>query len=322
MRIRIWNAYASNNSGSYVIVGSFGKDVDVAAIATELQEVCRAHGRWMDEPGQNEASPLHEYARAKGVAVEPFGESEVQSDAWPDSWDGRSEDPDDPAVWAAGTQLFIHSPYTVSLPRVFGQLIYQLGGAVFSHENHAHDALVTRCSFYWPYKLEGTQERRRDFLAELCADGGPLARFCSGHHWPAWRSPAGHIPYVELAAVLDHLPEGSKALHELAEAHAANASFRIMEALDPQDPCSFFRDKIEARESGLRVEVTDLGGTKVRVRSIMAEYRQHSRDPAMPERPLVLFADGAFPPVARHAAGRLEEAGASCRLVEVTRDGP
>ena len=46
MRIRIWNAYASNNSGSYTIVGRFESDESAAKLAAELLAVVKAQSAW------------------------------------------------------------------------------------------------------------------------------------------------------------------------------------------------------------------------------------------------------------------------------------
>jgi hypothetical protein len=51
MRIRVFRAFASNNSGSYTLVGHF-ETIDGAREAEEaLARLCADHSAWLETPG-------------------------------------------------------------------------------------------------------------------------------------------------------------------------------------------------------------------------------------------------------------------------------
>jgi hypothetical protein len=47
VKIKIWQAFASNNSGSYTIVGSFGTPEQAAEVAAALREMAERHTVWL-----------------------------------------------------------------------------------------------------------------------------------------------------------------------------------------------------------------------------------------------------------------------------------
>ena len=121
MRIRLWNAFASNNSGSYTIVGNFSDEATAVAVAEELAELCRAETEWLEADAPEDAEPITEFARRHGLTEY----SVVNSLEWPEHNVDRS-----PRVVAVGRQLVLHHSYTVTLPRIFGEHIYKRGGRV------------------------------------------------------------------------------------------------------------------------------------------------------------------------------------------------
>ena len=78
MKIRIWNAFASNNSGSYVIVGSFPTEALAAEVSAELGAAAKAMSVWVQAPEGD--SPLAALAAKYGIAYAPEDEGD---DTWP-----------------------------------------------------------------------------------------------------------------------------------------------------------------------------------------------------------------------------------------------
>src|SRR5690606_37887446 len=139
MRIRMWNAFASNNSGSYSIVGSFPSAERAEQVAAELLPVIQAHSEWMntrprwDEPAREDSpSPLEQWVVEQGLQW-----SGPSSEEWPEYSDENV-----PSVIAAGSQVLIHEDYTVSMPKVFGEYFYRRGGRVDIELNHTHHPLI------------------------------------------------------------------------------------------------------------------------------------------------------------------------------------
>lgn len=88
MKIRMWDAFASNNSGSYSIVGSFPSVERAEQVAAELLPVIRAHSDWMnarpawDEPRQEDSpSPLEQWVAEQGLQWSGLGSEEWPSTA-------------------------------------------------------------------------------------------------------------------------------------------------------------------------------------------------------------------------------------------------
>jgi ribosomal protein L7/L12 len=145
VRIRIYRAFASNNSGSYTLVGSFSTPAAAAEAAAQLQAVCDAHHAWSEaQTGTEETgSPLDAFIQSQGLvaAAEPPG----RDDDWP-------QHGPKPSVLASGNQVLFHVPYTVTMPPLFGELIYKRGGRVQAELNHTHHDLAVEFG-YWPLDL-------------------------------------------------------------------------------------------------------------------------------------------------------------------------
>lgn len=122
MEMRVWNAYASNNSGSYTIVGSLPSHEVAASVAAELRELIEAQTTWLEETSKTRLEPLAEFCRVHGLRARP------DAGTW-DDW---------PRVAQLGNQVVVHHEYTVTLPRLFGELFYKRGGRVQHEEDHAH----------------------------------------------------------------------------------------------------------------------------------------------------------------------------------------
>lgn len=243
MRIRIWNSFASNNSGSYTIVGSFDSPELASEIASELAELMRAHAQWLDsEQGPNkqkapEGSPLAAFVSKHGLhETEDVG----TGDDWP-QYDGDNV----PKAFAVDRKVIIHSGYTVTMPRVFGEYFYSRGGRVDHELNHAHHPIVGVFELWIPW-----QERKeidvpakvKSTIEALQAEGGPLVTGLKEGHRPAWR--AGDDfgeANLTIGAVFEDLLAGFTAVERVAKANGFRAEVKVFEAWGEGDPLAFLR---------------------------------------------------------------------------------
>jgi hypothetical protein len=142
MKVQIWNAFASNNSGSYTLVGSF-RDAELAAeVAAELARVSAEHEAWIQEWSQKgwskapTPSPLEAFVLRHQLTRAEWAGAGVGSD-----WPAYGED-NTPVVWAMGHQVFVHHDYTLTLPGAYGEFFYKRGGRVEAELGHTHHPLV------------------------------------------------------------------------------------------------------------------------------------------------------------------------------------
>lgn len=237
MQIRIWNAYASNNSGSYTLVGSFPSEDEAAKVAAELAPVFHAQTRWLQ--GDAAApSPLSLLARNAGIEWE----MDSASDEWP-QYGGT----DTPAVLALGHQVLIHHDYTVTLPGVLGHYFYQRGGAVDLRLDHTHDVLVALFEVWWPWDEEAQEQKPMHCAAIADALADPEGAFCrqlSEEVKPAWRIDleGGEHPLI-VGAVFADLVAGCEAVRQILTPHGCGFRLKIFERLPGQgDPLAFLRE--------------------------------------------------------------------------------
>jgi len=236
MTIKIWNAFASNNSGSYTIVGVFQKAI-AAELARELAEMCEANHAWMEVADAPPPSPLETFIATHGLRARTAVE-------WGDDWPQYGPAPQ---VGAIGHRVVVHVPYTVTMPATFGELFYQRGGRVEVELNHAHDPVVTEIGIGWKY---GTDEAlvaseaaavRAEILADPVVaaalretpDASPVAP-------PRFRAARGWMePAVTVGAVFYDVVAGARAIAAIAERHGAHHTLRVIEALDANDPVGY-----------------------------------------------------------------------------------
>lgn len=236
MRVRIWNAYASNNSGSYTIVGWLPSEAVAYEVAAELTAMIEAHTAWQ-EAGSGQAdgsdSPLAAFCRTHGLS---WSDGRGGYDDWPQySADKR------PRVAAIGSQVIVHHEYTASLPPTFGEFFYRKGGRVMHEDNHAHRPIVTIASFRWGWGSELAKVALPPFLAALTAPEGLLMQG-SPTTWPsAWRA-GGPEEQLIVGAVFEDLIAGVSALNVTAGKHEARMHVRLYEAPDDDhDPFAHLR---------------------------------------------------------------------------------
>jgi hypothetical protein len=260
MRVRIWNAYASNNSGSYTIVGSLPSAEVARAVADELSAMIEAHTAWHDKAGYTDDtdSPLAAFCRLHGLTWQAGRGAEHE---WPDYSDDNR-----PRVVAVGTQVVLHHGYTVTLPPTFGEFIYKRGGRVEHEEDHAHYPIVAVATFWWGWTKEQQSRmevERPRLIAALTAADGVLGNTSPGA-WPAaWRSGDGGFGDAPLTvgAIFADIIDGVTALHDLASRHGAEMRVRLHEAPDDiHDPLAHLRPSRPApAEPRFDLVVTDAG---------------------------------------------------------------
>ena len=233
MRIRVWTAFASNNSGSYVIVGSFPSAELAAEVAGELRSVAAAHHAWKTaeetatpKPGP---SPLAAYAGTLGIAHADG----VGDDDWPQY--SHKAGPD---VWAIGHQVFVYSDYTVTMPRAIGHALYARGGRVETELNHAHHPIVASFEIYFPWstrKIENVPADVQRIVDALCADEGALVVHRVKWQAPAWRGTTAAHPAgfgdcdLVVGAVFEDLAAGFAGVAAAAAAVGAVVRVRVAE---------------------------------------------------------------------------------------------
>jgi hypothetical protein len=238
MRIRIWNAFASNNSGSYTIVGKFPTPELASDVAAQLTTLVQAHEHWrQDESANDDASPLSLFANQYRLT----SDDEVEIDeSWPEYND------DVPQVFAIGHQVVIHHDYTLGLPRMFGHYFYVRGGRVEHEINHAHGPIVAVFSIW-----SATEERNNidvkakvdSIIEDLTGLGGPLETGCGKSNVaPVWR-PSRQFGEVDLTvgAVFDDLLTGFSAVEKIAKVHGMKMVVKLFESTDGADPLASLR---------------------------------------------------------------------------------
>jgi hypothetical protein len=229
MKIQLWNAFASNNSGSYTIVGSFHDPALVAKAVDLLKPVLEAHDAWYAAPGMTDIaeSPLARFAVSQGLPVDCVDHE------WP-----QYHEPTLPSIIATDHQLLIHHSYTASMPRFFGYWIYALGGRVTTELNHAHAPLIAIHDIFMPWNL-GRSNRDQGYGRLHAELSDPAAPFRSLLVDPAsvrlTLSAQGNG--LRLLAVFGELADGCAAVRAVTNRHGATMIVGIREA-EGDDPLS------------------------------------------------------------------------------------
>ena len=133
-QVRIYSAFASNNSGSYTLLGMFEtseRAAEVAALLTRLATDMEAAG---------EANPLRELLATYGIAAP---ENVGKTDDWPAEWDTP------PEAVHIDRQVWWFAAYTVTMPAEIGHWFFATGGRVQVELDHAHHPLLAHLSL-WP----------------------------------------------------------------------------------------------------------------------------------------------------------------------------
>lgn len=237
MRIRIWNAFASNNSGSYTIVGRFESHESAAKVASEMLALVKAQSTWAESHG-SQPSPLTVFAKKNGLKShrEPGADGN-----WPEY--SQQEHPD---VWTVGSQVFLYSDYQVSMTRLFGELIYARGGRVEYEVDHAHHPMAALFEIYWPWQgktKETVAQGANQILQKLHADARFFDNQREGALFHAWRVGADwHTPDLRIGAAFHDLISGFAAIDDAVKSAGAQVNVRLFESLsDSVDDFPFLR---------------------------------------------------------------------------------
>jgi hypothetical protein len=313
MKIRLFHAFASNNSGSYTIVGSFGDAATAERVASVLKEACDAHHVWYEAHNYQEdgESPLDALAKREGLP----GDKPGRTDDWPAH--GPS-----PSIVATDRQVLVHVPCTVTMPPIFGALFYAKGGRVETEVNHAHEDLAV--SFhYWAASLRYDDPKRDELLdaferrvreelpawtrrAEL-SDKKPVE--------PVWRPDDWGTR--ELVAVFDDLVEGVAGVRGIARDFELRLALRIWECPHGvPDPFGLLRGR-PVRAGRYRVILWRVGSDRIAAMKAVRDAIGAGLTAAkttLDELPLEILVDVAEDE-ARRAADLLVGAGCEAEVV-------
>ena len=317
MRIRIFQAFASNNSGSYTIVGSFRSAAAAEEVATLIGAVAQAHSAWFEQNqyAEDGESPLDAFAREHGLSEERPG----REDAWP-----AHGDP--PSVSAIGHQVLLHAPYTVTMPRLFGELFYKKGGRVDVEIDHAHEELAVEFQFWVPkLRFDDPEKSRR--IDALEAELAPLLpallvrdeydkRPCIPHMFHA-----GFWGSRHLTVVMSKLVPGVASVRAVAERHGVSLGVRIFEcAHGVTDPLASLRGS-DRPWGRARVILWSIGADRVAALKAVREVRGCGLDEvkaAIEELPTEVLVDVDLA-YAERAVLTLQQAGCDAERVFPTR---
>jgi hypothetical protein len=240
MRIRILRAFSGNNSGSYVLVGTFREAKAAEALASELQRVFEAHGKWLETQGSLRAdtSPLHEYATDQGLNTS----TDVGTgDEWPTY--GTT-----PTALHVDGQVLVFVDYSVTFPSFVGELVYKRGGRVSVELDHSHEPIVLSHTI-WKHEGWNAPEDAQRAVDAFRADveDGALAEL--------YVDPSGKLPSrppilangfwsgnVQLVHAPHDVGDGVRAVAALAGKHGLRTRFSLFETpVHGADPLGGYR---------------------------------------------------------------------------------
>lgn len=228
MRIRVWNAFASNNSGSYTLVGSFRSAEEAAAAGAAFRQLIEEQQAWMesDEPSADATSPVTRFATVHGLA----SAADSNDEAWP-----QYGEP--PEVEVIDSQILLHAPYTVTMPRAFGEYLFRHGGRVAAELDHAHHPIVVMFGFWMPdmWSHQAPWRARRRALVEAIEGGALEGSSVQVQHI----DPDGDGA-LRLACTFESLLGGVRHVRALARSHGLSLSIDIFEAPLAERPLAAF----------------------------------------------------------------------------------
>jgi hypothetical protein len=286
MRVRIWQAFASNNSGSYTIVGTFRSEQDARAVADAVAAVLAEHTAWRDTDGKEYPpgeAPLHRFIREHTLTLDD--ERTGLDDDWPDY--------STPHATSVGKQALVHVPGTITMPRVFGEFFFRRGGRVDVEIDHAHEALVMQLTAWKPGTKWTEQEQaeakeaaetfrahvEREVLPALAAQTYDYEEPLAPHVW-SWEWFA-----VTLSLPTRRLLAATTALRDAAARHGLESRLRVFESMPGPDPLAPLRTDA-AKHEGYEVVLwragADPAATMRALREVakleLAELRERMAD--------------------------------------------
>lgn len=232
MKIEIWRSFASNNSGSYTLVGSMRSAEDARALVQLLEPVLGAQTawseahRWAAADAPVPVAPLAELLRSEGIEAE---DRIGGGDAWPDVDVSAA-----PAVIAIGPQVLVHAPWTITMPRELGMLVFARGGRVSTELDHAHHTLLLRGELWMSegWKAKEESAARLDALVRA-VDEGALAEEPTRtweRAWPPALYRDGRWGTLEIVLAPLDLVAAARRLEALARAHRLELAVSVVES--------------------------------------------------------------------------------------------
>ena len=213
MKITVWRAFSGNNSGSYTLVARFASAELARAAARDLSRLVELAGR-EDRGGPD---PVAVYAAEEALP----GPGSGAEDDWP------LYDDTPVAVEIVGRQVMVHHPYTVTLPRQLGELVYHRRGRVEVELAYTHGQDLAQLRFHWPGPDTGPALR---LLARLRSPPPGLAALLIAPAPVIGFSQRGGGATVRYAAAFGDIPAGVRALRDLPEAAGAAIELKVWEA--------------------------------------------------------------------------------------------
>ncbi|MDI1442809.1 hypothetical protein [Polyangium sp. 6x1] len=237
MRIYLFQAFASNNSGSYTLVGTFKDEATAEEVARLLAEVSAAHSAWLERTGgvDDGPSPLDEMVKREGLR----GDRQGRNDDWP-YYD------DAPQVVAAGLQVLFHSTHTLTMPAALGELFYARGGRVQMELDHAHEELAVEFTFWLRYDDPGRNEKLDALEARLSQELATWTKRDDGDDRPqiepAWHR--GEWGIRHLSVVFRDLIDGVQGVRRIARDMGVEVRLNVSECPSGvPDPFALLRNK-------------------------------------------------------------------------------
>ena len=252
--VHAYAAWASNNSGSYTLVGRFDDDVRAQGAAElltrlfdEMREALAANDAeatrqiMAKQPRVSTSEPL-----ALARFVEEHGLSSLKDDVLYNEWPYLP--PYSARAAALGRQLVVHVGYTVSMPRALEEFLMKTGGRLETEIAHAHAPLVVVVELWWP-TWPSTDDARATRAAEVAAfraEIDPLLPSLVANERDDDRPPVPHAWKEEdgltLAFVASDPVDALLRVRAVSEEHGVSFRMRCFEALSEDgDPLAQLR---------------------------------------------------------------------------------
>jgi ribosomal protein L7/L12 len=259
MRIRLYSAFASNNSGSYTLVGTFRDPAVAEEVAGLLREAIAAHDAWHDAHEWDEGghAPIDDFVAAHGLTPGKHG----RGDDWP--CHGAA-----PEVVTSGYQVLVHAPYTVTCPTVFGELLYKKGGRVTVELDHAHERVCVEITYFPPGLSRDDPKHEAAIEAFEAAARAALPALIEPSEYdrrprvePVWHR--GFWGNRQVSVVFRELVDGVRTIRALAREHGLETWLRVWEgAHGVDDPLAPLRTE-HAAPGPYRVLLWSIGPDRV-----------------------------------------------------------
>ena len=283
-------AWASNNSGSYTLVGSFDDSEAARATGERLRTLFREMSalyaerqaevmRLLAEGAKriilpDVETPMHRLVAAEGFTALP--EDFIDGDSWPS--DGGSAEEN---VLVTGQQVIVHVGWTMTMPRALAELFFKAGARIDVEIDHAHHRLVVVAGLY-PLAYGKTAEEREAHRATLAKVRAEIDGLMSRQPPPRYPGevPMSHAWHDEghglaLGIVPREMVPELMAIRDVVERHELRMHVRVFEAIATGgDPLADMRVRVDGRAAGTwKVVLWGEGADRI---AVMKVIRAHS----------------------------------------------